>query len=461
MAAAALWSMASFTQAEQVFPRRNAIVQAVEKAGPGVVNISTEQVVRSRSTPFYEFRDPSAEDMFQEFFGRFRHPRERTTTSLGSGVIIDPEGYVVTNEHVVRRASKIHLILSDGSKHEGRLLASDVESDLALIKIDADTPLPTVPIGRSNDLMIGETVVALGNPFGLESTVTVGVVSATDRSVMLREQEAYTGLVQTDAAINPGNSGGALVNIHGELIAINVAIYSRARGIGFAIPVDRVKQELAGLFNYRVIKKTYIGIQVEDLTQELIGSYGLPKTMGVVVTTVDKASPAERMKMLPGDVIQAVDGEKVCGAVPFLKHMLKKDAGQQVSLRVLRAGKTLDVKLSVGTVPKLSGPQIVRQRLGLTLQPMTADLARSFGLRAPSGLLVTDIEPDGPGKKAGLKRGDIILRVAQFNVNSLDRMAIVMEQLNQADVGLVIVRRGRIYRARIVIRTPGGPRGAR
>jgi len=204
----AILTASATLRAEEVFPRRNAIVQAVEKAAPGVVNISTEQVVRRRSTPFYEFRDPSMDDMFREFFERYRHPQERTTTSLGSGVIIDPAGYVVTNEHVVRRASKIHLTLSDGSKHEGRLLASDEESDLALIKVDSKTPLPVVPMGGSDDLMIGETAVALGNAFGLESTVTVGVVSATNRSVMLREQEAYEGLIQTDAAINPGTAAG-------------------------------------------------------------------------------------------------------------------------------------------------------------------------------------------------------------------------------------------------------------
>jgi len=224
--------------------------------------------------------------------------------------------------------------------------------------------------------------------------------------------------------------------------------------------VDRVKQELAGLFNYRVIKKTYIGIQVDDLTQEHLKAFGLSKPQGVLVTAVDKGSAAEKTGLKPGDVIQAVDGNPVGGTIAFLKRMLGKDAGQQVALRILRKGRTQDVTLPVGKTPKLSEAEIVRRRLGITLQPMTAEIARSFGLRRPAGLLVADIEADGPGAEAGLKQGDIILRIAQFNVNSLERIAIVVEQFQQEDAGLVIVRRGRIYRARIAIRKPRGPHGA-
>jgi len=439
-------------EAAERFPRRNAIVIAVEKAGPGVVNISTEQIIVRRSSPFFAFRDPFFEDAFREFFGRFARPRQFRTHSLGSGAIIDPEGYVVTNEHVVRKASKIHLTLSDGTKCDGRLVSADPDSDLALVKVDADKPLPVVPMGRSNDLMVGETVIALGNPFGLESTVTVGVLSAKNRSVMLRGQEAYAGLMQTDAAINPGNSGGALVNIHGELIGINVAIHAEAEGIGFAIPVDKVREVLASLFNYRLTKKTYLGIKTRDIGPNEAAKHGLKSRGGVLITAVDKNSPAAKEGVRPGDVIVAMDRRPVSDTIGFFKRMLKKNPGDTVALRVVRLGAPQTRQLVVAKVPKPSGGELARRKLGLSLQPMRPELARSFGLREPAGLLVTAVERGGPGHEAGLERGDIILRFGPLATNSLEQLAIVLEQIDRAEVGLLVVRRARLYRALITTR---------
>jgi len=437
---------------EPVFPRRNAVVAAVEKAAPAVVNISTERITVRRGDPFFEFRNPFFDDFFREYFDRFDRPRQFRSHSLGSGVIIDPEGHVVTNDHVVRKASKIHLTLADGSKHEGRLLSTDAESDLALIEVAADKPLPSIEMGQSEDLMSGETAIALGNPFGLESTVTVGVVSATNRSVMLRGNEAYAGLIQTDAAINPGNSGGALVNIHGRLIGINVAIYAEAQGIGFAIPVDRVRDAVKGLFNYRLVKKTYIGIKVRDVAPRETAALRLRDARGAFITHVEKDSPAAKAGLRAGDVIQAVDARPVADSLQFFKRMLAKSVGQEVGLRIARNGATVTPRVVVASVPRPSGAQLARRKLGLSLQPMTRELARTLGLRQPVGLLVTEVEEGGPGAVAGLARGDVVLRFGQLAINTLEQLAIVLEQISEQRVGLLLVRRGRLYRARLTTR---------
>jgi len=452
---AASWTLGGAPPA--VFPRRNAVVAAVEKVEPGVVNISTERIVTRPAHPFFGFRDPFFERYFQDYFGRFGPPRQERHTSLGSGVIIDPEGYVVTNEHVVRRASKISVGLPDGRKFEGKLLSSDADSDLALIKIDADKPLPAVPMGHSNDLMIGETAIALGNPFGLESTVTVGVVSAKNRSVMLGGQEAYAGLIQSDAAINPGNSGGALVNIHGELIGINVAIHAEAEGIGFAIPVDKVRTVLCNLFNYRLVKKTYIGIKVRDVAaneRDLLTAHGkdgetesVGKYVGILVTDVDGNSPAAKAGIRPGDAIIGVDGEPVPTTLAFLKRMLKKKAGDIVELKVFRKPKERTARLTVATVPRPSGAQLAREKLGLAFQPMTREIARRLGFRRVAGLLITEVERGGPGDQAGLRAGDVIIRFGSLEISTMERLGIVLEQLDAAQIGLLVVRRGQLYRA--------------
>jgi serine protease Do len=430
----------------QEVSRRTPVVIAVEKASPAVVNISTEQIVVRRGDPFLEFRDPFFDQFFREYFDRFHRPGQFRTQSLGSGVLIDPEGYIVTNEHVVRKASKIHVTLSDGTKHEGKPLSTDSDSDLALIKIDSLKPFPTIRMGRSDDLMIGETVIALGNPFGLEGTVTVGVLSAKNRSVNLDGREAYSGLLQADAAINPGNSGGALVNINGELIGVNVAIYAQAEGIGFAIPVDRVREAVKGLFNYRLIKKTDIGVKTRDLGAEDVARHKLAGRSGALVGDVDRDSPAANARLAPGDVITAVDGRPVADTVQFFKAMLKKDVGDAVELRVVHSGTEQTHRLIVRAAPKPSGAQVTRQKLGVTVQAVSAELAESFGLRKPAGILVTAVDKGGPAERAGLEQGDIILRVAQFAVNTLDQLAAILEQVGEQDLMVLILRRGRLYR---------------
>ena len=336
-----------------VFPRRNAVVAAVEKAGPGVVNISTEQVVVRRSNPFFRFRDPSQDDLFREYFGRFSRPRRFRTTSLGSGVIVDPDGYVVTNEHVVRRASKIHLTLGDGRKLEGRLLSSDPDSDLALIKVDGDKPLPTVAMGHSDDLMIGETMVALGNPFGLESTVTVGVLSAKNRSVMLRGQEAYAGLMQTDAAINPGNSGGPLINAEGEVIGVNTMIFSTSGanvGLGFALPINRVRRVAEEIIRYGRRRDPWPGFKVEDITalrRDLREQLGLQVDQGGIVVNILTSAPAYVAGLRPGDAILAINGEPVSSSSDVDFVIWDLFVGDDCEIKIDRQGKRQTIRFEI------------------------------------------------------------------------------------------------------------------
>ncbi len=436
----------------QEVSRRTPVVAAVEKAGPAVVNISTEQIVVRQGDPFFGFRDPFFDQFFRDYFDRFQRPQQFRAHSLGSGVIIDPEGHVVTNEHVVRKASRIDVTLSDGSKHEGKLLSSDPESDLALIQLNSKKPLPAIHLGRSDDLMIGETVIALGNPFGLESTVTTGVVSAKNRSVTLEGREAYTGLIQTDAAINPGNSGGALVNIQGDLIGINVAIRADAQGIGFAIPVDKVREVVRELFNYRLIKKTYIGVRGRDLTAEDVTQLKLAARSGVLVVGVDPGSPAAKAGLKPNDLITAVDGHPVADMLQFFKQMLAKNVGDTVSLWILRGGKDQALQCAIAAAPKPSGAEVVHTKLGLSLQPMTAELAKSFGLREPTGLIVTGLDKGGPGERAGLERGDVLLRFGSLSLDTLDHLSVALEQVGEGQVGLLLLRRGRLYRAIIAVK---------
>ena len=246
--------------------RRTPVVEAVKRVSPAVVNISTETIVARQTSPFPAFRDP----LFEEFFHDFFEPRvERyKQTSLGSGVVIRPDGYILTNQHVVLRGSQIKVTLADDRDFEAQLVGADSDSDLAVLKVKTDTSLPYINMGDSDDLMIGETVIAIGNPFGLSHTVTTGVVSALGRSLKTGEQ-TYYDFIQTDASINPGNSGGPLLNLSGDLIGINTAIYQKAQGIGFAIPINRARRIVTDLISYGEVHVPWVGAIVQDLTPEL------------------------------------------------------------------------------------------------------------------------------------------------------------------------------------------------
>src|SRR5213596_2830361 len=329
IAALALPAVAAARGAESDPERRSLVVQAVEKAGPAVVNVSTEQVVERRGSPFPFPEDPFFDQYFRDFFDL--RPRRFTTTSLGSGVIVAPDGTILTNEHVILRASRIHVTLADEREFDAKLVGADSDSDVAVLRVQAGGELPHVTLGTSSDLMIGETVIAIGNPFGLSHTVTTGVVSAVGRSLH-DEDRTYTDFIQTDASINPGNSGGPLLNIKGELIGINTAIYGKAQGIGFAIPVDRARRVMKDLVSYGEVRRVWVGLVVQDLTPQLAQHFGTRR--GVVVAEIDPGSPAAGAGLARGDVITRVDGREVRSRDDFEQRV--EDRAEDSKLVVTR-----------------------------------------------------------------------------------------------------------------------------
>ncbi|HPQ41721.1 MAG TPA: trypsin-like peptidase domain-containing protein, partial [bacterium] len=281
--------------------RETPVVRAVRKVEAAVVNISTEKVVSVRDF------NPFGNDWIFEYFNPYRRPQRNVTRqSLGSGVIIDPEGIILTNEHVILPASKINVTLADGREFEAELVGAARRFDLALLKIETGESLPYLSPATSSDLMIGETVIAIGNPFGLSSTVTTGVLSAKNRTITFQDEETrrthtYYDFLQTDASINPGNSGGPLLNILGELVGINTAIYARAEGIGFAIPIDKAKRIIDDLLELGEVPRIWLGLQVQDLNDVLMRHLGIDRSEGVLVSEVRKDSPARIAGLMPGD----------------------------------------------------------------------------------------------------------------------------------------------------------------
>jgi len=430
---------------ETVWPRRNAVVAAAEKAGPSVVNIGTERIVTQQYDPFFQFRHRFFDAPFEEFFRPYRS-RQFRTNSLGSGVIIDKRGYVVTNEHVVSRASRIQVTLKDGTSYEGELVCSDPDRDLAVIKIEPDGEVPAIAMGRSGDLMLGETVVAIGNPFGLQSSVSVGVVSATDRSIQAQNREVMTDLVQTDAAINPGNSGGALVNINGELIGINTAIYAQAQNIGFAVPIDKVRTVLGEILDYRSIKRLMLGLDVQELTQELSAHMGAEHHRGVIVAGVADQSPAARVDIQPLDIITGIDGQPLTCLLDMRLILLHHEPGDTVELSLLRGEEPLAKSLQIAEIPPPSGVDLARAKFGLLVRLLTAEEAAHLRMRSPEGMVVLGVEQRSPAQGAGVRRGDVITQFAGQPAGDA-RAGLALEKVAAGDaVHFMLIRNGVCYR---------------
>ena len=407
--------------------RRTPVVIAVEKASPAVVNISTEKIVVRRH-PFFDERSPFFDPSFEEFFrgfGQYQVPVQ----SLGSGVIIHPSGYIVTNDHVVRRASKIHITLADKSKFEASRLSYDPQNDIAILKIDAPRPLPFLKIGTSNDLMIGETVIAVGNPFGLEHWVTVGVLSAQGRSIAVNGRIIYKDLLGTSALINPGNSGGPLLNINGDLIGINTAIKAGAQGISFAIPADRVKATVLNLLRFRTTNSVLVGVKMAE------GAKGL------IISDTQSKSPADG-KLLPGDEIISIDGTGITERLDFNIALLNKSPGDAIKIEGYREGKKFSTTLTLAAPPVAPVAKLAQERLGLSLQELTQEMARHLGLEAPEGVLVSAVKKGGPADEAGLRPGDVIYHFGMYEVRNLAEFGKILEMAEAGDVVYLFLYRG-------------------
>jgi len=422
-------------------------VNLARKMRPIVVNISTTQTSEARGSQ--EFGSPfGEEDPFNDFWRRFfggpapRGPQRQR--SLGSGFIIDGDGSILTNNHVVENASKIVVKLSDDQEYEAKVIGRDPKTDIAIIRINVKTNLLAASFGDSDKLEVGEWVMAIGNPFGLDSTVTSGIVSAKGRHI---GQGPYDNFIQTDASINPGNSGGPLINLRGEVIGINTAIFSRTGGnigIGFAIPINLVKELLPQLRGKGKVTRGYLGVLIQKVTPEIGESLGLERSSGALVANVSKDGPADKAGVKVGDVIVEFDGKEVkdSGDLPIIVARTAVD--KKVRMKVLRDKKEIVLNVAVGELKDeevvASAPE--KGELGLTVQRLTPQMAENLGLEKVEGVVVTGVEPGSAGDDAGIRRGDVILEVDRKAVRSLDDYKKAVAGVRKGRGVLFLVRRG-------------------
>ena len=438
--AAATLCLASATPwpVEAADQRRTPVVQAVETASPAVVNIFTERIVetpfRSR-TPFAG--DPFFDDFFSDFFGGLPSPRTRETrTSLGSGVIIRENGTIVTNEHVIVRATDIRVLMSDKSEFSATLSGADSDSDLAVLMVAADRPLPVIPMSEDDSLLIGETVIAIGNPYGLSHTVTTGVISATCRRIRADDM-VYHDFIQTDASINPGNSGGPLINVTGRLIGINTAIHRKAEGIGFAIPVSRVRNIVDQIINFGAVQPPWVGIQVQDLTPELAFHFGVDAGAGALVRGVEQGSPAAKAGVERGSIISSVKGNAIDSASAYVRSTRGLTAGDGLALTLVNGGRAVEVELKVAALPPQRIDEFAWKALGLA----AAESPTGRGVR------VEKVRYRGPASEIGIKAGDEITALGGRAVDGPDSFRRRLAAFRNSNNVLISVVRGRrLYR---------------
>ncbi len=422
-------------------------VDLAKKMRPVVVNISTTQVSEGRGQQ--EFGNPFGEDdPFNDFWKRFfggpvpRGPQRQR--SLGSGFIIDGDGSILTNNHVVENAQKIVVKLSDEQEYEAKVVGRDPKTDIAVIKIDIKGGMTAASLGDSDNLEVGEWVMAIGNPFGLDSTVTSGIVSAKGRHI---GQGPYDNFIQTDASINPGNSGGPLINLSGEVIGINTAIFSRSGGnigIGFAIPINLVKELLPQLRGKGKVTRGYLGVLIQKVTPEIAESLGMDKGHGALVANVSKDGPAEKAGVKVGDVIIEFDGKEIrdSGDLPII--VARTPVDRRVRMKVLRDKKELQLTVSVGELKDeevvASAPE--KGELGMTVQKLTPQIAESLGLDKADGVVVSAVDPGSAADEAGIRRGDVILEVDRKPIRSIDEYKKSLAGIRKGKGVLLLVRRG-------------------
>ena len=430
---AVLPSLSLSKEAAQGVTEFPSLTTLVKELKPTVVNISTTKVVRSPLDEFFrgfgDNPDSFGNDLFRRFFGD--QPREFRQKSLGSGFIIDKDGYILTNNHVVEKAEEIKVKLSDQKKeYDAQVIGTDPRTDLALIKIKGAGDLPVAHMGDSDALEVGEWVVAIGNPFGLEQTVTTGIISAKGRVI---GAGPYDDFLQTDASINPGNSGGPLFNLKGEVVGINTAIVAGGQGIGFAIPVNIAKRLLPQLKKGRVVYG-YLGVYIQDLTPELADSFGLTEAQGVLISDVISDSPAEKAKIQKGDVVLEYDGQQVKDRYQFTKMVGNTPVGKKVKIVVLRDKQQKTLWATIGEVPEqqqvASAPSKPEEtgRWGFTVQDISPRIVDQLGLPDDTGVVITQVEPNSPAQEEGLQRGDVIIEIEHQPVKDMADFKQYIEQ---------------------------------
>jgi len=388
--------------------RETPVVQAVRIATPAVVNINSTNTVAQNVNPFTRFgRDP----FFEEFFRDFFEPRYRKQQSLGSGVIIDGKhGHILTNDHVVMKASEITVTLADQRSFSAELVGSDPDLDLAVLRIEVDEPLPSIPMGDSDALMIGETVIAIGNPFGFSHSVTTGVVSAINRSFKT-ETNTYHDFIQTDALINPGNSGGPLLDLNGKLVGINTAIYAKAQGIGFAIPINRARRVYENLIRYGEVHLPWLGLEVQELTEQLAAHFGFSAGSGLLVSDVTVKSPAAAAAIEAGDIITRLNEKLVHTAEEYREILGGYTADSTITLSLVHSGLERKIPLKARRFPLELAPKLTFDTLGVRVIDISPNEAGRYRLPVQEGALVKEVRPDSSAAALGIRPGDIIRRI--------------------------------------------------
>jgi serine protease Do len=429
----------------------NGFASVAKKVLPAVVNISSEKVVHVDQGPAAPFlSDP----FFRQFFGdQFSSPvpREQREHSLGSGVIVNPDGYVLTNNHVVEGASDIKVTLGDNRELTAKIVGTDPKADIAVVKLDAKN-LPVLTLGDSSKMAVGDFALAVGNPFGLGRTVTMGIISATGRNNVGIED--YEDFIQTDAAINPGNSGGALVNVRGELIGINTAIVSSGggnQGVGFAVPINMARLEMEQIIKTGKVVRGWLGVEIQGLTPAMAKSFGAKNDQGAVIAQVEPGSPAAKSGLERGDIILALNGTAVTDNRQLSLKVAQMAPGSTARLNVLRNGAQKDISVTLGEQPATAASNAQPSasggtggaHLGISVSALTGEIARQLGLpSSATGVVISDVESGSPAEEAGLQRGDVVQEVNRKAVTSPDAFAQAVRNSGNQPVLLLIDRGG-------------------
>lgn len=432
-----------------------AFESASQKVNPSIVPIFAEQVVEAENLftfPEDQFRDFFGDDFFKRFFGTPPEHEKQTVHSLGSGVIVSKDGYILTNNHVVDGAEKLTVVLADQKKYPAKLVGTDPQTDVAVIKVDAKD-LTAVTLGNSDGVKVGQWVIAVGNPFQLMHTVTAGIISAKGRSEMGLAD--YEDFIQTDASINPGNSGGALADLDGNVIGINTAINSPSGGnvgIGFAIPINMASQVMEALISEGKVTRGYVGLLLQDIDQDLAKAMKLKSSEGALVGDVSAGGPADKAGIRRGDVIIEMNGKKVENSMQLRNLVAQTKPETSVEFTLIREDRQMQVKVLLGERPKelRAGRQQQEkqpkeqtyQKLGLSVQTLTPDVADQLGYKNMEGVVVTDIATGSPAEDAGLQEGDLIMEVDGVKVRTDTDFKSAVSRLKSGDSGALLVRRG-------------------
>ena len=422
--------------------------QLAEKASPAVVNIRTVKTSKEGGRVYRDFyrgpfkNDDPMKDFFDRFFEQDPH-REYKQRSLGSGFIIDKQGFIVTNNHVVENADQITVQLNNGKEFDADIIGRDPNTDIALIKIKPVKDLPFVEFGDSTTLKVGQWVVAIGNPFGLEHTVTAGIVSAKGRVI---GSGPYDDFIQTDASINPGNSGGPLLNMNGKVVGINTAIVAGGQGIGFAIPVKLAQGIINQLKSHGEVTRGWLGVGVQPLNKELGEYYGIKDGKGVLITNVFPGDPADIGGIKPKDVIIAVNKEKIETPRDLTGTVADLNVGEIAKIRIIRDGKTKTIDVKIGKRPDTEmmadgKEEPPKDELGIRIADLTPEISRQFNFGETSGIVVVDVTPGGKGETAGFMIGDLIKEINHEEVASIKEYNDVINQIKSGETIQFFVRR--------------------